>query len=448
MSVQSVAATRDHRLKFLGLSQDDCALLPEVKALIGPHLPAIVDKFYRHLMSFPETAGIIGNPARIDGLKKAQTAHWDSLLDGRFNDDYFLRITRVGAAHARIGLEPRWYMGGYALILNEVDGLLTRSISRFQRDRLVALKAAFAKAVFLDMDLAISVYQDRLDEAAARERNKVADRLEKEVEGVVQSLATSAESLLSSARNVDKAAGSTLHRIQDTTLAAAESSESVQSVASASEQLSAAIHEISRQVATSATIAGRGTQEAQRTTSTVAGLTEAAARIGEVADLIKTIASQTNLLALNATIEAARAGEAGKGFAVVASEVKNLAAQTARATEDITQQIAAIREATQETVSVIGNIAETIGEINDISVAISAAVEEQGAATSQIAHSIRTSANSTSRVSGNMETVSGDAEQTGQSAADVLNASSTVAQETRRLDQMIRSFVTSIRTGQ
>jgi methyl-accepting chemotaxis protein len=52
----------------------------------------------------------------------------------------------------------------------------------------------------------------------------------------------------------------------------------------------------------------------------VGTLGEALGHVDDMARSIAGIAAQTNLLALNATIEAERAGEAGRGFAVVADE--------------------------------------------------------------------------------------------------------------------------------
>ena len=68
-------------------------------------------------------------------------------------------------------------------------------------------------------------------------------------------------------------------------------------------------------------------------------------------EAISGIAAQTRLLALNATIEAARAGEAGRGFAVVASEVRSLAGESARVAEGVGERLQRMRGVAQRRLS-------------------------------------------------------------------------------------------------
>lgn len=77
---------------------------------------------------------------------------------------------------------------------------------------------------------------------------------------------------------------------------------------------------------------------------------QAAVKIDEITTTISNIAEETNLLALNASIEAARAGDAGKGFAVVASEIKKLAETSASAAEEISKLINSVSSLINNTV--------------------------------------------------------------------------------------------------
>ena len=164
------------------------------------------------------------------------------------------------------------------------------------------------------------VEQERQAEEEKRQAQlKMADDLEASVKGVVDSIASAATEMQTTAESMSATAEQTSQQSAAVAAATEEASTSVQTVASASEELSASISEISRQVSE----AREGTQKAEatteKTTVTVQNLAESAQKIGEVVDLISDIAEQTNLLALNATIEAARAGDAGKGFAVGSS---------------------------------------------------------------------------------------------------------------------------------
>ncbi|HSZ88948.1 MAG TPA: globin-coupled sensor protein, partial [Acetobacteraceae bacterium] len=399
-----MAATEDDsdlgvRRRFLGLDAEACQLLAAFWPTIEPRLPEIIEGFYRHLVTIPRLKQMVGE--QIPRLKQAQASHWRRLFSGRFDAEYFNGVQTIGNVHHKIGLEPRWYIGGYAYVLNRLVALAIRA-HRWSPQKLASLIAAVNAGVMLDMDIAISVYQ----EALIAEKVQRAQRLDALLRGfeartavLVSMVASAATELESTSRAMASTTGETVAQATNVTAAVEAASINVQTVASAAEELSASISEIARQVAQSSEIADRAVQDANRTDTIVKTLAEGAQKIGDVVGLISTIAGQTNLLALNATIEAARAGDAGKGFAVVASEVKSLANQTAKATDDISRQIAQIQLATKEAVTAIEAITQTIGEVSRIATAIAAAVEEQGAATQEIARNIHEAATGTQQVS-------------------------------------------------
>jgi chromosome segregation ATPase len=217
-----------------------------------------------------------------------------------------------------------------------------------------------------------------------------------------------------------------------------------QTVASAAEQLTASIHEISRQVSQSSTVVGCAVTAGSQTRTVIEALNQQVERIGAVADMIGEIAAKTNLLALNATIEAARAGDAGKGFAVVASEVKALATQTARSTQEITAHIGQVRSATGAATAAVGRIEQTINEINAIAGSIAAAVEQQGAATAEIARNVAETARAADEMTSRTTEVSAEASETGRRAAEVRETSASL---NNAMEDLHRSVIRVVRTS-
>jgi methyl-accepting chemotaxis protein len=276
---------------------------------------------------------------------------------------------------------------------------------------------------------------------------RLADGFEAGIKGVVNSIASQATEMQSSAQALTHTAEEATQ--QATTVAAAveEASVNVQTVASSAEELSTSVLEIGRQVEQSSKIAGQAVIEADKTNASVEGLNKTAQRIGEVVQLIETIASQTNLLALNATIEAARAGDAGKGFAVVASEVKSLANQTAKATEEIRAQIGDIQGATGQTVEAIHSIGATIRQMSEIATTIASAVEEQGAATREIASNVHQAAQGTRDIATNIEGVSRAATDTGSAATQVLSAAGELSKQSETLRRDVDDFLATVRAA-
>jgi methyl-accepting chemotaxis protein len=270
---------------------------------------------------------------------------------------------------------------------------------------------------------------------------------EASVSGIVQTVASQATQMESSAQSMSATAEETTKQANAVAAASEQSSANVQTVASATEELSSSITEIGRQVSHSSQIAANAVSDAGKANDMVQGLVSASQKIGEIVALINDIADQTNLLALNATIEAARAGEAGKGFAVVAAEVKNLATQTSKATEDISAQITSVQAATQDAVRAIGTIGKTIGEIDQIATAIAAAVEEQGAATQEIARNVEEAAKGTQEVSSNISGVTEAANGTGSVANQVLAAAQSLTGQSSHLKGLVEQFLVAVKAA-
>ncbi len=441
------------RLEFIGIDGSTRDALRELQPLIAGALPEILDQFYIHVVKYPQIAKLFPSEAVIRHARNAQIKHWATISAAAFDDAYVQSVTRIGQTHNRLGLEPRWYIAGYSMIvtglLREIElkiaeGWFGRASAR---ERKAVLQNAVTRAAMLDMDLAISVYLEAAKEEKQTAVLKLANDFESAVGEIIETVSSASTELEASARTLTKTAEMTERLSATVASASDEASANVQSVASATEEMTSTVNEIGRQVIESTTIASQAVLQAEQTDAGIGELSRAAERIGDVLKLITSIAEQTNLLALNATIEAARAGDAGRGFAVVASEVKALAAQTAKATEEIGQQIAGIQTATQGSVAAIKQIGGTIKRISEIASTIAAAVEEQSAATKEISRNVQEVATGTTKVATNIGEVSRGASETGSASSQVLSSAQSLSAESTRLKSEVGKFLDTVRSA-
>jgi hypothetical protein len=77
---------RETRLRFTRIDENTGTLLREFWRIAEPHLPEILEGFYRHVTTEQALSRMLGDD--IPRLKKAQGTHWARLFDGRFDSAY------------------------------------------------------------------------------------------------------------------------------------------------------------------------------------------------------------------------------------------------------------------------------------------------------------------------------------------------------------------------
>ncbi len=441
MSAQDAKTQQlNERLQFVDLDADQRAALKRALPTISGSLDGALDIFYTKARATPETARFFSNEAHIQSAKGRQVKHWELIGSAKFDTQYVDAVTTIGKTHARLGLEPRWYIGGYALILEAiVESVISKHLEGFiYRKKAAALGqeiTAIVKAALVDMDYAISVYLEALQEerekAEAERRalnaeqeealgaldtslNRLAggdltaaiakplapqfERLRSNFNAAIEKLDDTLGAIVTAADDAASNSGELVHATDDMAKRTEQQAASLEETAAAVEEITTISRQSAQRAEEARRVVGSATEEARRSgeiveqaVSAMSAIEDSSRKITQIISVIDQISFQTNLLALNAGVEAARAGEAGKGFAVVAQEVRELAQKSADAAKEIKSLIDKSFEDVLLGVSLVNktgealhHIGEQVVHINTHIDAIANSAREQSAGISEI----------------------------------------------------------------
>ncbi|HEY0121981.1 MAG TPA: methyl-accepting chemotaxis protein [Rhizobium sp.] len=432
------------RLDFMNLDAATQQKLRNIGGVIKRDLPQALDGFYRQIRAFPQTQKFFSGQSAVDSAKSRQLLHWDRIAAGQFDQGYVDAVTKVGQIHARIGLEPRWYIGGYALVIEALAASVVKE--RWPKGRfgaspsnagdVAAELGALVKAALLDMDYSISVYLEAseaarkkaeaeieaVEQAKSTERAKAVGylaegmtaltrgdliyripedipeeyaRIRDDFNGTAERLLDMVTTIKSTTAQIGASAREINSGADDLSTRTEQQASSLQQTAATTEQLAASVkasasssHEAVLLADEAAKVARTGGDIVRTAIAAMERIEQGARRISDITSVIDGIAFQTNLLALNAAVEAARAGDAGRGFAVVASEVRALAQRSAEAARDISALIKASDAEVLEGVRLVRSAGETLEQIVNASGQVSATVSEISTATAEQANGI------------------------------------------------------------
>ena len=375
----------DNRIHFFEVEEENYRSFPRILRAIRRFAPGSLTALYQKIRGNPRTARFFNSQQLMDHARSKQLEHWTGLFSGRVDEAYFARAERIGHVHSRIGLDPTWYIGGYASVLERViPQMINRSFFGLFGGRRVGRDVAtMIKIALLDMDVALSAYfkaeEDRRRDVIERLGKTLADmatgdfsrpisglpdgyrQLESDFEAMRASIAQVlvavsdvSDSIHTGAAEIRAASDDLAHRTVQQAASLDETSGSMDRLSEGVKSATDGIARVSRAVRQVQEQSLEGGQVIGQAISSMDQIEASTAEISTIAELIDGIAFQTNLLALNAGVEAARAGDAGKGFAVVANEVRALAQRSADSAKDIKGIIRRSTELVTHGVALVG----------------------------------------------------------------------------------------------
>jgi len=143
------------RRAFYEIDDADLERLASLRPFAEKWGDSFVEDFYKLLLSHPETRAFLTDPELVRRLKKLQANYFLGLFTGRLDMAYVQDRLRVGMAHERIGLPPKFYIGAYRRYLQLVHDRLASEVPPNEA------RAAFSsilKMVSFDKSLAIDTY--------------------------------------------------------------------------------------------------------------------------------------------------------------------------------------------------------------------------------------------------------------------------------------------------
>ena len=165
----------EERLRFLDIDGNAVAELRNAKDILESAMDEMLDRFYSHILREPDLRALFVDEDAIARARSGQKNHWlKTLFEGKYDSAYFEKAAQIGRAHARVGLTPNWYIGGYCQMLVQFIARISSEYSD-RGEPATQIIQAVSKAIFLDIDLVIHCYLDAKDSSMRQVLRRATD---------------------------------------------------------------------------------------------------------------------------------------------------------------------------------------------------------------------------------------------------------------------------------
>lgn len=162
----------ERRKAFLEFREEDARTLRGLREVARKYADPVIEEFYKHILSFEETKSFFTDPKLLERVKRLQKDYFLRLTEGEYDADYVANRLRIGEAHERVNLAPKWYLGMYAFYLRIVAKRLAGAFEG-EPEKAFSTFLSLLKLVFLDIGLAVDTYIDARESALRNQQEAI-----------------------------------------------------------------------------------------------------------------------------------------------------------------------------------------------------------------------------------------------------------------------------------
>ena len=159
--------------RYLGLNEQDVALLRQLGPRLEKHFPEMAERFYSQIPHHPHAFRVFTGDAQIERLKRTLQEWAHGLFRGSYDEAYAANRFQIGHRHVRLGLEQKYVISAMGIVRAFLHDCLAVEVPASSERR--PLAGALNKILDLDLNLMCESYMH----ATVENLRKLNDQLER-----------------------------------------------------------------------------------------------------------------------------------------------------------------------------------------------------------------------------------------------------------------------------
>lgn len=150
------SADIERRLSLVGFDDSDAKRVRLLADVVVPNADALTSVFFDYLARIPETRGLMLNRDALESARQLKREHIQAMVAGTIGTAYVEERLRLGALYAKVGLEPRVFLGAFHHLMQAI-GFRAMERQNVAPSESFAQFMSLKKLAFFDLSLIVDV---------------------------------------------------------------------------------------------------------------------------------------------------------------------------------------------------------------------------------------------------------------------------------------------------